>query len=410
MSKENSETRPSSVSLSSTSVFRKRSTTLFLGDMTPCFRTGDQLINIRTVREDLQGVLPKVLIFHERDYPDHDGLYTAAISECVVLAALDRNEHGEVDKLAMMHFDGGINKKRLQHFINGIASFSANRELVFYPGEFYRDPESNLYTKKKWNKALESLRPTFNAIHQHSAARSCCVTFDGQVGTFNYDPNFSPADGSPIKIVAIREYDDPAMDRVAVEEFDTLIASTKLPRDLHEFKARLLSSPEPTAVELEVLELSRHLILKTVLFPDADRHVLLEEYQMNVSEFSEQLSKKREYCIHFMSDLLQPGAAASSSSAPDSDSRQLSAAEKDNVCAMLGKYYKNPPGFRLFGALHRPEARAVHSLAKAIRDGKINTVSQLCHELAHCGKSKKILALINQVKSIVVDESGIRPT
>lgn len=374
--------------------------TLFLKDMTPCFLAGDQIVNIHAVREDSRGTLPKVAIFHKHESPDLDGLYTSAMYQCLVLAAIDRNEQNEVDKIAMLNLDGGFSESRLEHFVAGLDGFSSRKELIFYPGIAYQDPAENLFTKSCWNEALHLLEPAFRAIHQHTAARSCCVTFDGQVGTFNYDPDYLPSRASPGKVFAVREESLSLMNQVAIEEFNKLIIPIPSPQDVEYFKTAMLSQPTASDVEVEVLELTRYLILQATLLPDVDKQALFREYKTEIQQFSEELLHKEELCLAFVINILSSLPVTITNTHDSSGDRPLTSKEKDTVYKMLNQYGGSSRNVRLFHGLYLSDVRAAHDLASDIKHGKVDNLLALNRRMDGLGQSHKMQALISQIRTV----------
>lgn len=113
------------------------------------------------------------------------GLYTGGLTYCVALAIVQKDDNGEVFRIGMVHFNGGLSSEVCSILKNRLLTegFETNNtRLFFYPGVCYREHPTS---------ATEDIENSFRKSGYHytieCGQKSCSVSLSGEVGSFYYD-------------------------------------------------------------------------------------------------------------------------------------------------------------------------------------------------------------------------------
>jgi hypothetical protein len=181
----------------------------------------------------------------------------------------------------MLHYPGGINEKGFEHFIKGIDTFSAQKELIIFPGWRY---DGNSYALSDHQALVNSVGNQFVRIHYQTAA-SFCVTFDDQIGTFVYDDLRCFESNSPLAYV-IQQSDL----HLTIKLFDELIchyqSTPNMAEKLTQLKVTILAdSIDSDEVKCNLLEKTRRLIIKTgSCHLNDDKKKLYHAYEKDIKQ------------------------------------------------------------------------------------------------------------------------------
>ncbi|MCW5583290.1 MAG: hypothetical protein KIT56_05295 [Gammaproteobacteria bacterium] len=123
----------------------------------------------------------------------YQGVYTSALSSCVAVAMIERNEKtSEIDRILMVHFAGGICKEHVVFLQQQLKEHQFTKKLECivcggnnYTTELYTIKESFLRETRKIHYLSDYLDKNINITYL--ASISICVTFDGYVGAFEYN-------------------------------------------------------------------------------------------------------------------------------------------------------------------------------------------------------------------------------
>lgn len=285
-------TSSSSNPLSSSSSITLESPILFLNQLPVSLNHGDRLRYASMDWMTNTSLHPKIVILHRNDLAYYKGVYTSGIQECMVVAAIEKDESNQIAQIAMLHAGGGINKRRLKIFLNEISGFSQNRELIFFFGESYRDYTSNSYTVENCLELLEGQRKHFKAIHVHKGASTCCVTFDGQIGIF--DPYSQQALDHETLDVELNW-------RSVQHEYDQLMIEYSLDslqiNAMHMIKYVIEAQRLSESIKSQWLELTRFLFIKSLLSMPHSKEEAYDHYIHQMKSYFRERKIRNNICI-----------------------------------------------------------------------------------------------------------------
>ncbi|KTD11037.1 hypothetical protein Lgra_2003 [Legionella gratiana] len=210
------------------------------------------------------------------------GLHTGGMSECHALAMIERDDKGEITKIAMLHFAGGLTKERLQDFITHCTNkgFQDNLELVHYPGyssigASVAEIERVLHERKFENEQV------IQRIYHADSCTDCCVMFNGQIGN---SQGFAPflMDSKSIE----RRFDFSNSLEIATNNYQRLIDSYKKEPNKSEPLKKLrdtILSDKLLENPANFLEKTRKFIEKAESSPE-EKHALYQEYAKDVKK------------------------------------------------------------------------------------------------------------------------------
>lgn len=199
---------------------------------------------------------------------DCTGLYTSGLGFCHALVMIERDDNGNISKLAMQHFSGGLTTELLEGFIDHSIEkgLTKNLELVHYPGDaatsrLDMDIATDLQNRNFATKAQ------ITRIYHADPCTSCSVLFDGQIGSAEFAPNYLTKTGvTNVKLKSseliksnaetlfqalINSYLQDSLEYEKLTDLKNLILSDKL-----------LTNPQ------ELLEQTRQLVIKSGCQPE----------------------------------------------------------------------------------------------------------------------------------------------
>lgn len=210
------------------------------------------------------------------------GVYTGCMSACHALTMVERNDKGEITRIAMQHFSGGINKDMLEKFVSHCKEkgFKDNLELVHYPGNAATgdsDKEFEEILKKEKFKGGNEIQRIYHA----DLCMDCCVMFNGQIGnaqfaTYELSEKFTQRQFNLSGIIESKARDN----------FQNLIRNQKDPNKAEQLETlmttilndKLCDNPH------KLLEKTRQLIVKAELSPQAKKEELYNDYAKEVKK------------------------------------------------------------------------------------------------------------------------------
>jgi hypothetical protein len=211
----------------------------------------------------------------------YEGIFTTNISECHALALVERDEQGEIKKIAMQHFPGGLTKEQLEEFLkhcNNKKGFSGHLELVHYPG---------CHAKSGMDKKIEAVlqEKTFDSpctiqrIYHADPSSSCCVMFNGKMGK----ADFAPKNILEAKVTECKLNISSLIEKNARDYFHQLIIDSSGNKQalLNDLMSKILNDSTLNNPE-ELLEKTRQLIVNAECFPE-QKQQFYDEYTQELN-------------------------------------------------------------------------------------------------------------------------------
>lgn len=125
-------------------------------------------------------LLDQIAVIKKED--GYKGVYTGAVGYCVAVSVVERGANGEISRILMAHFPGGINDEcfdLLRKKLNQ-ARFRDDLELIVSSGLGQGNRQYN------FDDLIDRNKVGFSEVRT-TASSSSCVSFDGYAGSFGYD-------------------------------------------------------------------------------------------------------------------------------------------------------------------------------------------------------------------------------
>ncbi|KTD59598.1 hypothetical protein Lsan_2189 [Legionella santicrucis] len=215
------------------------------------------------------------------------GIYTAGMSACHALTMVQRDADGNIAKIAMQHFAGGLDKDKLDGFIKHCIGqgFNGNLELVHYPGNSATGESDNKFERVLQNRTFENEKE-IQTIYHADPTESCCVMFNGQIGHASFAPDLIGKVQKPNMECELNLSE--LIQSKAVDNFNRLIfryreedpSKTQYLETLMDTILKDKASDNPH----KLLEKTRQLIIKAELSPEDKKQELYTKYANDVNK------------------------------------------------------------------------------------------------------------------------------
>lgn len=244
-----------------------------------------------------------IVIVNREDKDGYRGIYTTGLYDCIGVTILERNGSGVVQSILMIHFDGGINQRRIDGLIQFLfkRSLETNgyREIIFTLGHRSQAEAKLWFENERYalDKREVSGVENYFAEYPGLTIRSCfyssnktsnsaCVTLDGYAGPFYgkfyTKVLFSERKDSEDMVFEGYELPKEQAEFKTLKEY-ILQKEDKKPYEIFELERVIEKAACSSSVKAELYFLTREIIFNKE-FNKSFNDVLFTQYQQKVKK------------------------------------------------------------------------------------------------------------------------------